>query len=163
MKSKIGLTCIILALALSVGGIYAVNAGIAEQGITGDGDGFFPMGGWRMPHRGFWGSLTEEQRNELHSEIRDLVESKLDEWGIEPPEPLLTEDQRAELQEYIEDLREEGYSPQEIREKISEKLESWGVELPEPPINNCRFRRRGRFMNKPLGGMWKGQPDNSDD
>jgi hypothetical protein len=162
MKSKIALTCIIIALALSVGGIYAVYAEGGDQGITGDGEGIFPMKGLGMPHRGFWGSLTEEQRNELRSEIRDLVESKLDEWGIEPPEPLLTEDQRAELQEYIEDLKEEGYSPQEIREKIAEKLESWGVELPEPPINR-RCHRRGRFMNKPLGGLWNGQHDSSDD
>ena len=162
MKSKIALTCVIIALALSVGGIYAVNAGNAEQGQIGDCEGFFLMNGRGMPHRGFWGSLTEEQRNELHSEIRDLVESKSDEWGIEPPEPLLTEDQRTELQEYIEDLREEGYSPQEIREKIAEKLESMGVELPEPPINR-RCHRRGRFMNKPLGGLWNGQPESSDD
>jgi hypothetical protein len=159
INRKVLITCTIIVLVLSIGAIYAVNADGGEQGLEKDHEeGVFPLRGWRMRFRAFKGSLTEEQRNELASEIEDLIALKCEEWGLELPEPLLTDDQRYELREYVNELRDGGMSPQEIREKVAEKLEEWGVELPEFPEHSCRFQRRGRFLKKPFGGMWKDQP-----
>lgn len=154
---KVLLLCTIAILALSIGGIYAVYAETQDEGESTDieGWGFFAMRGWGMPFRRVVVTLTEEQRNELVSEIQDLVTSKFEEWGIELPELLLSEEQRSELQAGIEELKEAGATQEEIREYIAEQLEKWGVELPEMPEYACRFHRRGRFMNRPLNGMWK--------
>jgi hypothetical protein len=149
--------CAIAVLALSIGGIYSVYAETQDDEGTMDleGCGFFTGMGWGTPFGRMMGTLSEEQRNELASEIHDLVSSKFDEWGIEPPEPLLSEEQRSELHAGIEDLREADATPEEIREYIAGQLEEWGVELPEMPGNACRFKRRGRFMNGPSQGIWK--------
>ena len=158
MKTRKALVlCAIAILALSIGGIYSVYAEAQDESGSTDleGCGFFAGRGWGMPFGRMMGTLTEEQRNELVSEIQDLVSSKFEEWGIEPPEPLLSEEQRSELRAGIEELREAGATPEEIREYIAEQLEEWGVELPEMPENACRFQRRGRFMNGPTKGRWK--------
>ena len=77
--------CAIAVLALSIGGIYSVYAETQEDELTTDleGCGFFAGRGWGTPFRRLMGTLTEEQRNELASEIRDLVSSKFEEWGGE--------------------------------------------------------------------------------
>ena len=158
MKTRKALViCAIAILALSIGGIYSVYAEIQDDGGITDleGWGFFAGRGWGMPFRRMMGTLTEEQRNELASEIQDLVSSKFEEWGIEPPEPLLSEEQRSELWAGIEELKEAGVTPEEIRVYVAEQLEEWGVKLPEMPEDACRFHRRGRFKNGPPDGMWK--------
>jgi hypothetical protein len=151
------LICTVAVLALAIGGIYSVSADNLEEGSDANGWGFFAMRGWGMPFRGMIESLTEEQRNELATEIQELVESKFKEWEIEPPEPLLSEDQRSDLQDGIEQLREDGATPEEIREYIDGKLKEYGVELPRRPEGHCRFQRRGRFMNGLPGGICKRQ------
>lgn len=151
------LICTVAVLALAIGGIYSVSAENQEEGSDANGWGFFAMRGWGMPFRGMMESLTEEQRNELATEIKELVESKFEEWEIEPPEPLLSEDQRSELQSGIEQLKENGATQEEVREYIVGKLEEYGVELPERPEGSCRFQRRGRFMNGLPGGIRKRQ------
>jgi hypothetical protein len=149
------LLCAVAVLALSVGVIYTVSAEDQEEGTTVDseGRGFFAMRGWGMPFRHAIGTLTEEQRNELASEIQELISSKFEEWGIEPPEPILSDEQRSELQAGIEQLREDGATPEEIKEYVAGKLEEWGVELPEMPEDACRFQHKGHFMNGPSRGM----------
>jgi DNA-binding transcriptional MerR regulator len=150
--SKAVLLCAVALLALSFVSIYIVSAENEDESasIDTEGGGFFAMRGWRMPFGRVMGNLTEEKRDELASEIQDLISSKLDEWGIEPPEPLLTEEQRSELRTGIEQLRENGATPEEIREFIAENLEEYGIELPEWPNDSCRFQRGGRFMNRTL-------------
>ena len=139
--------CTVVVLALAIGGIYSVSAENQEEGSDANGWGFFAMRGWGMPFRGMMRSLTEEQRNELLTEIQELMESKFEEWEIEPPEPLLSESQRSELQAGIEQLKEDGATPEEIGEYIAEKLKEYGVELPERLQGYCRFQGRGHFMN----------------
>jgi len=155
--SKVVLLCAVAVLAVSIGAVYAVYAENQDEGTSVDAEecGFFAMRGWGMPFRGVMGALTEEQRNELAAEIQDLVSSKFEEWGIEPPEPILSDEQRSKLQAGIEQLKEDGATREEIREYIAEKLGEWGVELPEPPDDYGRCQRRGRFMNGPPTGMWK--------
>ena len=108
-----------------------------------EGLGFPLMRGWGRSFGTVFGSLSEDQRSELASEIRDLISSKLDERGVEPPEPILSEEQRDELRSGIEDLRESGATPEEIREYVAGKLEEWGVDLPEPPMHRGRFQGEG--------------------
>jgi hypothetical protein len=100
-------------------------------------------------------ALTEEQREELLSEIQALVSSKFEEWGIEPPEPLLTEEQHEQLKNLITEMREAEATPEEVKEAVKELLEEFGVELPPrgelPP---GKFAGRGGFkcrcrMQKP--------------
>ena len=158
MKTRKALTlCAIAVLALSIGGVYSVYAETQDDAGTAEleGCGLFAWKGWGMPFGRMMGTLTEEQRNELASEIQDLVSSKFEDWGIEPPEPLLSEEQRSELRAGIEELREGGATSEEIRDYVAEKLEEWGVELPEMPYYAWRFMRRGRFMNGPSRGIWK--------
>lgn len=148
--------CAVALLALSMIGIYAVSAEKEDvsTSIDSEGRGFFAMRGWRLPFGRVMRNLTEEQRNELASEIQDLISSKLDEWGIEPPEPFLTEEQRSELKAGIEGLRKAGATMEEIREFIDGKLEELGVELPE---NLGRFQRGFSFSpRKPMGPMRRG-------
>lgn len=141
------LLCAVAVLALSLVGIYAVSAENEDEdtSIGTDGRRILTMRGGRISFKGIMGILTEEQRNELTSEIQDLVSSKFEEWGIELPEPILSEEQRSELKAGIEQLREEGATPEEIREYIDEKLEEYGVELPEYSHMDG-FMRRGGFM-----------------
>lgn len=139
------LICAIVALAVVAGGVWTVAAEDAEEDSACEWEGLgFPLmrGGGRSFGTVF-GSLSEDQRSELASEIRDLISSKLDERGVEPPEPILSEEQRDELRSGIEDLRESGATPEEIREYVAGKLEEWGVDLPEPPMHRGRFQGEG--------------------
>jgi len=103
------------------------------------------------------GELTDDQREELkqtledmkeagatQEEIREAVNAKLDEWGIEVPEnprcsnfmDQLTEEQREELQEKMQELRESGASREEMMEARLKLLKEFGIdmdELPRPP------------------------------
>ena len=156
--SKAVLLFAVAILTLSIGGIYAVSAENQDDGtsIDPEGWGFFAKRRWGMPFRGVMGSLTEEQRNELVSEIQDLVSSKLEEWEIELPKPILSDEQRSELQAGIEQLKEDSATREDIREFIAGKLEEWNIELPELP-DDCRLQQRRSFMNGFSGGMWKHQ------
>jgi hypothetical protein len=103
-RTTIVLTPIAL-IALVVGGVGIVLADAGAPGVTQE-----PEDGVREPlclglgpvgirdGRGFWSTLSEEQRDELvsaiealmekgatHEEIRDTIAGKLQEWGIEPP------------------------------------------------------------------------------
>jgi hypothetical protein len=139
--SKAVLLCVFAVIALSLGGLYAVSGQNEDEGasIDSEGRGFFAMMQRGMPFGRMMGSLTEEQRNE----IQDMIAFKLEEWGIEPPEPLLTEEERDELRTGIEELRELDATPEEIKEYIAGKLEAWGVELPERPIRQVLFQGKG--------------------
>lgn len=101
-RTTIVLTSMALT-ALVVGGIGIVLADAGALGVTWepeDGVGeplcLGPVG--IRDGRGFWSTLSEEQRDELvsaiealmeegatHEEIRDTIAGKLQEWGIEPP------------------------------------------------------------------------------
>ncbi len=99
---------------------------------------------WLGGFRGrMFNSLSEEQRVELSSEIKALISSKFEEWGIEPPEPLLSEEQRTELKEGIKQLREDDATPDEIREYIASMFESWNLDLPEHPKNQGKSYGNG--------------------
>lgn len=139
--SKAVILCVFAVMALSLGGIYAASAQNEDDGVSEDaeGIGFFAMMRRCMPFGRMMGSLTEEQRNE----IQDMIASKLEEWGIEPPEPLLTDEQRDELRNGIEELKGSDATPEEIKEYIEGKLEAWGVELPERSIRQGLFQGKG--------------------
>jgi len=102
--------------------------------------------------------LTDEQKGELQQlldslrdsgatpkEIRDAINAKLEEWGIEIPElsdkqrpeppwmSQFTDEQKVELQQLLDSLRESGATPEETREAINAKLKEWGIELPAQP------------------------------
>ena len=139
--SKAVLLCAFAVMALSLGSIYAISAQNEDKGASVDteGRGFFALMRRGMAFGRMMGSLSEEQRNEIH----DMITSKLEEWGIEPPEPLLTEEQRNELRTGIEELRKSDATPEEIKEYIAGKLEAWGMELPERPIKQGLFQGKG--------------------
>lgn len=146
-KGKGMLLTSVLLISLAIG-VYAVSAE-NNEGAPEDTGGrrFLAMRGWGMHFRRGMGSLTEEQRNELSSEMHDLITSKFEEWGIEPPEPLLTEDQREQLKSLISEMREADAAPEDIRKAIEELLDEFGVEL--PPLEGLHFGKfagRGRFM-----------------
>jgi len=108
------------------------------------------------PNEPAWMSqLTDEQKAELQQlldslresgatpeEIRDTINAKLEEWGIEIPEPSdqqrpeppwmsqLTDGQKAELQQLLDSLKASGASPEETRDAIDTKLQEWGIEVP---------------------------------
>ncbi len=135
----------------------AVDAKLEEWGIERPEP---PEGGGPGLHGGPFADLTEEQRTELETlvetlreagsdrkAVREAVDAKLEEWGIERPEPPedggpgmhggpfadLTEEQRTELETLVETLRESGSDREAVREAVNNKLEEWGIELPEPP------------------------------
>lgn len=103
-RTTIVLTSMALII-LVVGGVGFVLTDAGAPGVTqetedGVGEplcqGLGPMG--IRDGRGFWSTLSEEQRDELvsaiealieegatHEEIRDAIAGKLQEWGIEPP------------------------------------------------------------------------------
>ena len=85
-------------------------------------------------------TLTEEQVEILQTMIqenqaeikanRDEIKSKLEEWGIEIPEP----PQKPE--DFLEDLTEEQKEElktmrDEFENAIKSKMEEWGIEVPE--------------------------------
>ncbi len=102
-------TTILLAsvalIALALGGVGLVLADVdapgAAQELEGDVEEFICQGLGPMGiryGRGFWSTLSDEQRDELvsavealieegatHEEIQDMIGGKLQEWGLEPP------------------------------------------------------------------------------
>lgn len=148
-KKAIFIASMIL-IALAVVGAWTVAADDEVKDSTVDGESrpfrcMWMLRGWRS---NAWGELSEEQRSELRTEIQELIARKFEEWGLEPPEPLLTEEQRSELKAGIEQLRDEGATPEEIREFIDGKLEEWGLEPSRYGLPPCGFMRRGRFMRR---------------
>ena len=124
---------------------------------------------WRLPggHRGFgpgpggfWGDLTEEQRQAIgdkrkemrnqgasREDIHAAIAGMLEDYGIEAPEQLggpsglghpwdgfwadLTEDQRQAVRDKRQEMRDQGASREEIHAAVAEMLEGYGVKLPE--------------------------------
>ena len=103
MEKKIAilLTSLVLA-ALAIGSIGFVLADTGDpilsqvEGVDSPCLGLGPRG--LIEGRGYWASLTQDQRDELvadvealrdadatHEEIRELIAGKLDEWGLEAP------------------------------------------------------------------------------
>jgi len=148
MKRTKGLILVsLLAMAVVVGSSSIILSAVA-QGETSPG-----------PQRGLspWMSqLTDDQKAQIQQlvqsmkdsgatpqEIRDAVNAKLQEWGIQLPErsggqhqlspwmSQLTDDQKAQIQQLVESLRESGASPKEIRDAVKATLEGWGIEAPE--------------------------------
>jgi len=108
--------------------------------------------------KGFLTSLTEEQREAVHStitkmrdqgasreEIHTAVAEMLKGYGVEPPEHRgegfpggrrrflaeLTDEQRGAVQEKVKEMRSQGASRKEIHAAVAEMLKGYGVELPE--------------------------------
>ncbi len=116
-----------------------------------NGNGYDVPRDGECPHKGPQGpwmdELTEDQRAEIHDlieemqdagadkeEIREAVNAKLGQWGIEVPDPEfqgprgpwmdeLTEDQRAEIHDLIEEMQDAGADKEEIREAVQQLLE----------------------------------------
>lgn len=92
-------------IALVIGGVGIVLADVGAPGVAQEPEdgveeficqGLGPVG--IRNGRGFWSTLSDEQRDELvsaietlleegatHEEIQDMIAGKLQEWGIEPP------------------------------------------------------------------------------
>jgi hypothetical protein len=117
--------CVFTLLALTIGGVYAISEESQEGSPLVDSEcgRFFPMRMWGRQHGGMLGGLSDEQRNELRSEIHDLIISRFEEWDIEPPEPLLSQEQRKELRSEVEGLRYEGVSREDVMDFVQGKLE----------------------------------------
>ena len=113
-----------------------------------------------------WSQLNEEQKEEISEtaqameeagadphEIRGAIVGKLQEFGIEPPEPpehcahgfgphlpphildQLTEEEQAQIEGTIREMQEEGADHHEVHEAVSKLLKSYGVEVPDPPAH----------------------------
>ena len=105
---------------------------------------------------GFFGNLTEEQREAIHAKITELrgkgatreqihaaVRDMLQRYGIELPEhwgerrgpmgflPELTEEQREAIREKIDQMRSEGATRKEIHAAVGDMLEEYGIQAPE--------------------------------
>ncbi len=114
--------------------------------------------GHQRGHRHFMVSLTEEQREIVHTTISEMKEAGVNHeeihakvaelfegWGIEMPEYLdegqrrghrhfmvgLTEEQREIVHTTISEMREAGADHEEIHTTVAELLEGWGIEMPE--------------------------------
>ncbi len=134
----------------------AVNAKLQEWGIE-----IPEMPAGEPP---WMSQLTDEQKEELQQliqsltdsgatrdEIRDALNAKLQEWGIQVPEQSgphqghfpwmsqLTDDQKEQIQQLIESLRESGATQEETRDAVNVKLEEWGIELPEDMAGQPRL------------------------
>jgi len=117
--------------------------------------------------------LTEEQQDELKTliqnmrnqdadrqTIREAVQAKLDEWGIERPEHpprfgrfggQLTEEQKAEIKNLIQSMRDQDADRKVIHDAVQEKLKERGFE---PPKGGTRRRGFGRVGRGGRGGFW---------
>jgi len=139
----------LMTMALVVGGSSIIMSALAQDQGT-------PPSSQLPPREPPWMSqLTDEQKEEIQKlieslrasqatpqEIRDAVNTKLQEWAIEVPEvsareppwmSQLTDEQKEQIQQLIESLRASEAAPQEIRDAINAKLQEWGIELPAPP------------------------------
>jgi DNA-binding transcriptional MerR regulator len=118
--------------------------------------------------------LTDDQKTEIQQltqsmkdsgasqqEIRDAINAKLQEWGIEVPEvPLreppwisqLTDDQKTQIEQMVQSMKDSGATPQEIRDALKAKLQEWGIQLPElrggQPTNSTRPLRDPPWMSQ---------------
>jgi len=92
-------------ITLVIGGVGIVLADVGAPGVAQEPEdgveefiyqGLGPVG--IKNGRGFWSTLSDEQRDELvsaietlqeegatHDEIRDMIAGTLQDWGIEPP------------------------------------------------------------------------------
>jgi uncharacterized protein (UPF0147 family) len=138
----------------------AANAKLQECGIQlPELSGGQPTNSTQPPRDPPWMSqLTDEQKAQMQQlvqsmkdsgatqqEIRDAVNAKLQEWGIQAPQDnggqprqppwmsQLTDEQKQEIQQLMDSLRQSGATPQEIRDAANAKLQEWGIEVPAPP------------------------------
>ena len=87
--------------------------------------------------------MIEENQAEIKAN-RDEIESQLEEWGIEIPEPPqhprgFLEDLTEEQKEELETMR------QEFEDAVKSKLEEWDIEVPEFVGMRSGPRSPGRF------------------
>ena len=128
---------------------------VEEEGLPSSPEGVF-AGRFRCWMR----NLTGEQRNELASEIQQLraqirarIRSKLEEWGVQPCERLLTEEQIEELRTGIQALKDLNATSEDIRDYVQGKLDEWGVEA--PALGGCGggFAMRSQMGRRSRGGF----------
>ena len=111
-----------------------------------------------QPQAPWMSQLTDDQKAQIQQlvqsmkdsgatqqEIRDAVNAKLQDWGIQVPQDnggqprqppwmsQLTDDQKAQIQQLMDSLRQSGATPQEMRDAVNAKLQEWGIEVPAPP------------------------------
>jgi len=152
-----------------------IHAAVGEM-LTGYGielpENWDKMPAFGRRGRGGFGpglGLTEAQQAELKAlvedqkavdatwvEVREAVDAKLGEWGIERPErrmgPFgspLTEEQRAELKGIIDGLKAENAARADIRAAVGAYLTDKGIALPEKTGRQGRFGRFGRRHRGP--------------
>jgi DNA-binding transcriptional MerR regulator len=126
----------------------------------------------------FFKELTEEQREEIHNivsslkgegayfeEIREVVNAKLEEWGIEISKPERTDEQldeilenkitratqRLEVLKRVQELRDEGYSYEEIKDIIQEEFDLEKPIFGNQGIRNCQRSGFKRGFGNGLG------------
>ncbi|KPL18930.1 MAG: hypothetical protein AMJ92_05470 [candidate division Zixibacteria bacterium SM23_81] len=103
-------------------------------------------GGFGHRHTGLMAPLSQEQREEIHQMIREMrnrdatgeqtraaVQEKMQQWGIELPEPPaeLTAEQRKTLRAVVYELWQDGATGEEIRAAAAEQFEEYGLQMPE--------------------------------
>jgi uncharacterized protein YoaH (UPF0181 family) len=139
----------IITVVLFVSVLVGANGVVLAEGDRGGDHG-----------KGFWRSLTEEQRQAIREkkeemrsqgatreEIHSAVAEMLKGYGIEVPEDWhgpkgfghrkagfkanLTEEQRQAIREKKEEMRSRGATREEIRAAKAEMLKGYGIELPE--------------------------------
>ena len=107
--------------------------------------------------------LTDAQKQEIQQlmdslrqsgatpqEVRDAVNAKLQEWGIQLPElsggqptnstlpprdppwmTQVTDAQKQEIQQMVQSMKDSGATQQEIRDAVNAKLQGWGIQVPQ--------------------------------
>lgn len=103
-----------------------------------------------------------------HEEIREYVDSYLEELGVERPEPpmgkgnhedrlieLIGEEAAQEIQDTVEEMKEAGATREEIREYVDSALGELGVERPEPK-GEGQMNRKGKGPRQGNGMGRKG-------
>ncbi|MEM3070900.1 MAG: hypothetical protein QW638_08420 [Candidatus Bathyarchaeia archaeon] len=162
-KSIIVLVSAVVAALLLCGPMVSIYAG------SGDQDGGLVDGKHLPWMRRLMRDLTSDQRREIcqliqdmrgagssPQEIKEAVDAKLAEWGIEAsespsPPPAswmehLTEEQRRDIRQLIEEMRRNGASRGEIVEAVLQRLEEYGVDTTHIRVGGADdgFMRRHR-------------------
>jgi hypothetical protein len=131
----------------------AVNAKLEEWGIQ------LPERPTNSTQQPPWmNQLTDDQKTQIQQlaqsmkdsgatqqEVRDAVNAKLQEWGIQVPQDnggqprqppwmsQLTDEQKTQIQQLMASMKQSGATPQEIRDAVNAKLQEWGIQVPAPP------------------------------
>jgi len=168
---------LIVAILASIGAVL-VSADTNEKIEDETPFKHFGFGKPMERHPSFQSELTEEQQEEIKAlretmeendasteEIRDAINEKLRDFGIEIPTRDETLDtkieqttQRLEILERQKELREQGYSWDEISDVISEEFD---IEFPENHSTDKMFKS-GFHGARCRGGLNQNFKDNGD-